>query len=1018
MEQPPGCWLSPEGKKFCEPIGANEAKDSPRPTVPVQAPVWKSWSDVPSDVHEVAKWGPWCVEIFSGTARLTRAFQAVGLLCLPPIDITVCEMVPQPFDVVDVDRWAFFMQLVYMGAICYAHFGTPCNTFSAARKDDGGPPPLRSFDWPDGLPHLAGDLFIAVFQGNLFRDRTIEACLILSLLGFDFSIENPLGSLIWATPSFKSFMVATRAFSVDFDQCAFGAPSMKPTRVVGSHQSLTTALFRKCPGRSRSHRHVVLKGKVFSQQFGRVVFRTKLAQVYPHAMCEAMAGAVRQLLQDPLQHLVSSFGLVNPKGDRKRPLGTAVKWEVHRQRNTALAAVASGYQLKRGALKPLLDIECEPGEAVRWAMQIPHPFSVSESLCDHLSAAIVEVSEHPQQAIAFRKAMLAQWQQRAHECLLRTDQLLLQIPDAPLRHLLRGVPDGHPAQLGLTCNVELYRAMLQEISSVDQSLPDSLLSGFPIVGPIELSHRWGPYEKPQNIVSLDALKERAWELRRKIIKRVQGIPMSENLRKIWEATIEDVEDGSSMGPFGSEDEVSSFLGCEDWIPTQRFEVVQKNKVRGCDSATTNLINQATVITEKLQLPSTDTNVAAVRSLRSAAPMQSLGGWVLDEKKAYRQVPINPDHRKYSVITMKNPDSGSPSFFVMVGHSFGLVSAVYNYNRRSAAINEILVKLFKLVAFSFYDDKYGFEPMSTVQSAHAVAQAVHWWLGARYDAKKLQLSRDPTILGVTYNLESLVLEIKESRRRDLLEEIDGFLASGLLDPGSAGKLKGKLMFGASQLWGKVGRAFLRPISERQYARFPEKEGFRLNAALERSLKHWRKLIESGPPRPIEFKSEKVSDVVIFTDGFTPDPRFDDVRPSRIGAVLFDRKTIAPVQFSEVVPKWVQQKWLPRKTQIVPVEMLAPIIALETFRDRLYGADIILLIDSEAVEAALVKGYSSKEDLCDLISVFWDLAFQLRVRVFIDRVATDANPADWPSRGDLSIGEAAGWNSVKAVYGLQP
>eukprot|EP00434_Breviolum_minutum_P006286 symbB.v1.2.005546.t1/scaffold308.1/size235111/9 len=113
-----------------------------RPTVPAQAPVWKSWSDVPSDVHEVAKWGPWWKEIFFETARLTRAFQAVGLLCLPPIDITVCEMVPQPFDVVDVDRWSFFMQLVYMGAICYAHFGTPCNTYSAARKDDGGPPPL------------------------------------------------------------------------------------------------------------------------------------------------------------------------------------------------------------------------------------------------------------------------------------------------------------------------------------------------------------------------------------------------------------------------------------------------------------------------------------------------------------------------------------------------------------------------------------------------------------------------------------------------------------------------------------------------------------------------------------------------------------------------------------------------------------------------------------------------------------------------------------------------------------
>ena len=47
----------------------------------------------------------------------------------------------------------------------------------------------------------------------------------------------------------------------------------------------------------------------------------------------------------------------------------------------------------------------------------------------------------------------------------------------------------------------------------------------------------------------------------------------------------------------------------------------------------------------------------------------------------------------------------PKFFVMIGHSFGLVAAVYNYNRRSAAI---LVHLFNVVAFNFYDDKYGFE----------------------------------------------------------------------------------------------------------------------------------------------------------------------------------------------------------------------------------------------------------------------------------------------------------------------
>ena len=209
---------------------------------------------------------------------------------------------------------------------------------------------------------------------------------------------------------------------------------------------------------------------------------------------------------------------------------------------------------------------------------------------------------------------------------------------------------------------------------------------------------------------------------------VRGVPVSDNLRKIWEATLEDVQEGSCVGPFVDEAEVSKFAQAEDWIPTQRFEVVQKNKVRGCDSATTNLINQITKITEKLQLPSTGTNAAALRLLRSVVPDQELAGWVLvDERKAYRQVAVLPDQRKFSVICLKDPVSASPKFFVMIGHSFGLVSAVYNYNRRSAAISEFFVSLFGLVAFSFYDDKYGFEPLSTAASAREVAESAHFWL---------------------------------------------------------------------------------------------------------------------------------------------------------------------------------------------------------------------------------------------------------------------------------------------------
>jgi len=89
------------------------------------------------------------------------------------------------------------------------------------------------------------------------------------------------------------------------------------------------------------------------------------------------------------------------------------------------------------------------------------------------------------------------------------------------------------------------------------------------------------------------------------------------------------------------------------------------------------------------------------------------------------------------------------------------------------------------------------------------------------------------------------------------------------------------------------------------------------------------------------------------------------------------------------------------------MIAAVLALTTFSDRIRNCDMIILI-------ALVKGYSSKEDLCLLISKFWDEVFDLKVRVFIDRVSTDSNPADWPSRNDLATGEKAGWATVEAVW----
>ena len=470
------------------------------------------------------------------------------------------------------------------------------------------------------------------------------------------------------------------------------------------------------------------------------------------------------------------------------------------------------------------------------------------------------------------------------------------------------------------------------------------------------------------------------------------------LRKVWNTTVEEGKKGYCTGPFSSEEEVTNELGDDGWIPTERFAREQKNKVRGVDSATISEINPASAISEELSLASTDQNVNCImnwqRRFREKKQELKLKGWVLDEADAYRQIGVSPEHRKYSVIAIKNPDTKKVNYFIMIGHSFGVVAAVYNYNRRSALVNDILRRVFAVPANCFYDDKFGFEPEDTIASAMEAVRKVHTWLGADFSEKKIQLSSKPTILGVEYDLMNNKLEVTEERRAELTAELQRHLSTRKISPGQAAKLKGKLLFAASQLWGKVGRAYLRPLSERQYSKVMRMD---VDKALELSMKGWIELLRNAPRRDLKPEEDSGTDAVIFTDGYFPDWRKAEKGEAQVGGVLFmTGGTKAPKYFSEIIPKSTMDKWLTRKNQIAMVELFAPNLAMHLFEEELKDKKVLIFVDSEPVEGALVKGYSSREDMSELVGKFWSQAARIRCNVYIDRVSTDANPADGPSR----------------------
>ena len=99
--------------------------------------------------------GPAFLEVFAGAAGLSQAISARGLQILPPIEINTNQFVHISVDILEPQVQQHVIKLIRAKVIAFIHFGIPCSSFSIARKDDGGPPPLRNRMYLWGIPGLA-----------------------------------------------------------------------------------------------------------------------------------------------------------------------------------------------------------------------------------------------------------------------------------------------------------------------------------------------------------------------------------------------------------------------------------------------------------------------------------------------------------------------------------------------------------------------------------------------------------------------------------------------------------------------------------------------------------------------------------------------------------------------------------------------------------------------------------------------------------------------------------------------
>ena len=92
---------------------------------------------------------------------------------------------------------------------------------------------------------------------------------------------------------------------------------------------------------------------------------------------------------------------------------------------------------------------------------------------------------------------------------------------------------------------------------------------------------------------------------------------------------------------------------------------------------------------------------------------------------------------------------------------------------------------------------------------------------------------------------------------------------------------------------------------------------------------------------------------------------------------------------------------RKTQIIPLELMAAAGMMFTYGPTLRGEDIMFFIDHQSVCCALVKGCSKSWDI-QLLATCWQLmCLQMGCRVWIEWVPSESNPADILSCEGLSL-----------------
>ena len=989
------------------------------------------------------------IEIFAGAAVLCSVAKQLGMKNSIAVDKVkkqnACSTIYQLDLLSDRDR-QLLEQWMHSGLLLWIHLAPVCGTASRARdirRFHNDPKPLRSEDWPEGLPGLSPKELERVSLANRLFEAACDFFLLACSRGVLVTMENPKNSYFWWTKWVQRLISSVRTFTADFQVCMMGGDRDKWTRLLANFGEIS-AMNIAC---DKSHQHAPW-GFAFDSE-GRQVWATALESQYPKKMCVVLTSIVLEVAASRGLELQAS-----QLSSDKNPLASAVQAQMSSDRqpkpsrvppivpdfssvaifladdvstlpctimsklknpiqlfthggqlqdvpaNSRLLRISANPELSKGGV---VEAQVEGDGNKKRKVHNCHPLEVAfglpwtwESFVDKAvhshhpfvqgTGVPVELQEAINKHVEWNDVQLCKY--RLDWCkkwLIRAKQLDNMEKESNLSR------PPHVAEVTKGKRVLLTKEILEELGYDDLGVLSLLEVGATLAGEIEQTKIFQAQFKPC-LIAMEQLQVESERRNDFILNLTKSSGEPQLDEKLLAETKEELECGWAEGPV-----LRSSLE-HGAIISRRFALVQGAKTRMIDDFSISGINDSCIIHNKIDLHLIDTFAATIKSFfvqcKHHNVCGALVGKTYDLKSAYRQVPIRSDHLKFAYFSIYKCESDEVQIYRLKTLPFGATHSVYNFLRLARMLYTIMVRGLFLMT-NFYDDFILASPPQLQESASRGMELVFLltgWIYAKEGKKATVFDSACKALGVQFNFDRssdflMHVENTEARKKEICDLIGAALECGRLGKAESLILRGKLGFADSFVHGRLGTLTLKKLSEHAYGR-TSKLGSDTMAALQAmSLR-----LKVAGPRVVTSTPSRCWH--IFTDAAYE----QSTQTGGLGGVLFDDKGLACSWFSVEVTGAASRKLGSgfKQSLIYELEMAASIVAMQLWgRDS--GSNLhVCYGDNDSARFSLIRASGSGEVACLMLGKFLTWEAENNVVTWFARVPTEANIADFPSR----------------------